>query len=201
MSPEQIKEFNRNFLLGACHNLSKRTQRLGEAKDLQVATLKQHGSIDKVYDVGAASGFFMKAVEDAGGVAHGNEISMASIAWAKKEYGINIAYGFLEELEIPDSYFDAVVLWNTLEHTSNPKTTLDVCYRVLKEGGLIYIKVPNHKSPNELINFYEGAHLFEFTEECLSIHLKDIGFKEIFVDPKDVDPRCNVTAAVYLYRK
>ena len=218
MTDDQIKAKNKTMLLSACHNEKNRIGRLKEAKEVQVATIEdnlfyQEDRPDpvKVYDVGAASGFFMKAAEEAGWWVYGNEVSTSAIAWAKDHYGLNIEYGVLEDIIFHDmtghngffhnETYDAVVLWNTLEHTRNPQSTLQCCWDMLVPGGLIYIKVPNKKTAEELKSQYKIVHLFEFTDECLCKHLEYMGFEQVEIERNEVNPRSGVVAGVYLYRK
>lgn len=200
MTASQVKELNRNFLLGACVDINKRKGRIANA-NLQCAVLEKYISVGKLYDVGCSGGFFMKASIDRGWQASGNEVSLKSIEWAKNNYGFNIDYGVLEEIDHPSNYYDAVVLWNTLEHTHNPYTTIVTCYNMLRKDGLIHIKVPNKKTAKELKDHYERVHLFEFTDECLTYHLKNLGFEEIEMHRKIIENDRGIVAAVYLYRK
>lgn len=201
MSEEQVKETNKNFLLSACTVEKNRKARIKEAHEVQCVALEKYIDIGYIYDVGAASGFFLKAAMDRGWQVGGNEISVKGIAWAKENYNIDLDYGFFENIDLPNEYYNAVVMWNTLEHTHNPKTTLETCYRILKPGGLVLIKVPNNKTEQELNRYYETVHLFEFTNECLAAHLNAMGFKELESNYRDICPNYGVVAATYLYRK
>ena len=201
MSEEKVKDTNKNFLLSACHNPKNRESRLKEADELQCTTLERYINVGRIYDVGAASAFFLKAAKDRGWEVYGNEISTKAIEWAKENYDIDLDYGFFEEVELEKESFNSVVLWNSLEHTHNPKTTLDKCYSILKPGGLIYIKVPNNHTAQELNKNYELVHLFEFTDECLMKHLEAAGFEEVEVEKRDICPNYGVVALRCLYRK
>lgn len=201
MTELEVKNTNKNFLLSACHNSKTRESRINEAKNFQLKLLEEYGNVGKVYDVGAAGGFFLYAARENGWEIGGNEISIAAIKWAKSNFNIDLDYGFFEEITLSEDYYDAVVLWNTLEHTHNPKTTLEKCYSILKKEGLLFIKVPNKKTAKELKTQYETVHLFEFTDECLCKHLDSIGFKKMWLEPNDVNPKSGVVAAIYLYKK
>jgi len=196
---DKLKDSCRNQMLRACSDAEKERGRI-IAADIQLNKLEEHIKCGRVYDVGAAGGFFMKAAHDRGWEVRGNEISEKAIAWAKKHYNIEIDYGFLEEIKHAWGTYDAVVIWNTLEHTYNPLETLVTAWAMLKPEGLIYIKVPNKKTPAALNKFYERAHLYEFTEECLSQHLEALKFQHIErwlgYNPKSGVPDCE-----YLYRK
>lgn len=198
-SKSGLKIKNRGFLLSTCRRENPGEDRIKDANEQQLDVLEKHISPGIVYDVGAAAGFFMKAARDRGWKVHGNEISERAIGWAKSNYAISIDYGFLEDLDVPTNYFDAVVMWNILEHTFNPRITIEVCKKMLKSGGLIFIRVPNKRTKEELIRFYTGGHLFEFTEKCLMGHLEAMGFKCVERNaghnPKSGVPHCD-----YLYR-
>lgn len=196
---EKLKYHCRNQMILACSDDNKEASRLADA-NVQLNVLEEHISPGAVYDVGASGGFFMKVAQDRGWEVHGNEISKSAIAWAQEHYGIIIDYGFLEEVTLIRNYYDAIVIWNTLEHTYNPQETLTVARAMLKPDGFIYIKVPNKKTPKALNVFYEKVHLYEFTEECLSYHLDKLGFqcieRRVGINPNSEVPFCD-----YLYRK
>jgi len=164
----------------------------------QLDVLETYTSPGIVYDVGAAVGFFMKVATDRDWVADGNELSETGIKWAKDRYDIDIEYGFLEELDVATNYYDVVVMWQTLEHMPNPKDVLIMARKMLKDGGLIFISLPNKQTLADLKNHYTEDHPFEFTEWCIEKWLKTLDFQEIeklkFV--AEQPPYAN-----YLYRK
>lgn len=199
MGKEELKRKTRTQLLGACHNKAKLESRISIANH-QLDVLEKHDASGILYDVGAASGFFMKVAAERGWVVRGNEISISAIDWAKEHYSIDIEYGYLEELELPNDYFDAVVLWHTLEHTHNPCDTILTSRRMLKNDGLIYIEVPNKKTGLELNKHYAWQHLFEFTEDCLAKHLETLGLCCVEHISGRV-PSSGTPQVNYLYRK
>jgi len=186
-------------MLKACKNEKKRCGRFKNAKH-QLDVLERYAEPGLVFDVGAAAGFFMKAAIDRGWKVHGNEISVKAIKWAKEQYGIDIEYGFFEDLELKKNAYDAVVMWNILEHTYDPKQTLLTSREILRAGGLLFIKVPNKKKAEDLRRYYAVAHLYEFTEECLTGNLEMLGFQGVERVASHylagVVPECE-----YLYRK
>ena len=149
-----------------------------------------------VYDVGAAGGFFLKAARRHGWEVRGNEISTAAIEWCRKHYSIELDYGFLEEVELEADSFDAVVMWNTLEHCINPLTTLETAYRILRPGGVLLVSVPT-KRFNELEATYAGGHLSEFTTHSLELCANVAGFTEDWVRPRQAR-RCLQTDGRWL---
>lgn len=153
--------------------LKSRNSRFEDARQqLRILDMKP----GTVYDVGAAGGFFLKVAREAGWTVYGNEISQVAIAYAKEEYGIELDYGLLEEVALPP--VDAVVLWNTLEHTIDPLQTMRICANMLRPGGRCIISVPM-KSHDQLRATFANAHLSEFAPHSLSLCCRRAGLEEI----------------------
>lgn len=51
----------------------------------------------------------------------------------------------------PDDFFDGVIMRSYLEHEAEPLAVLERCRQKLKEGGVIYVKVPNFGSVNRSV--------------------------------------------------
>lgn len=198
-SKEELKERCRHQMLSTCFAKNPGESRIKNANK-QLDVLEKYMKPGKVYDVAAAAGFFMKAALDRGWIPLGNEISVRAIKWASEHYRIAIQYGFLEELELDANYYDAIVLWNALEHMYNPRETLEICRDMLKVGGLIYIRVPDKSTIKELNEQYEPLHLYEFHSDGLAEHLENLGFKEIEIWP-GCTPDSDVRHCDFLYRR
>ena len=93
--------------------------------------------------MGAGTGGFLLVARKRGWDIFGCEISLDAIADAKKQYGIELKYGALEEQAYPSNFFSVVHINHTLEHVSCPNETLKEIHRVLKEDGLLVLEVPN----------------------------------------------------------
>lgn len=170
---DELKERTKHFQLSATRRKRTRQDRLANARH-QLELLDCLPG--RVYDVGAAAGFFLKAAKVVGWEVYGNEISVSAIEWAKQRYAIAIDYGLLEELKYEECSFDAVVIWNTLEHCLDPLTTLRACHRMLKPAGILLVSVPTKRS-KELERTYAGAHLSEFTRDSLELCAHKAGFR------------------------
>jgi SAM-dependent methyltransferase len=53
----------------------------------------------------------------------------------------------LEHLDLEPESFDAVTLWDVLEHVPDPLAFLKICTRLTKPGGKIFVNVPDLDSP------------------------------------------------------
>lgn len=199
LSKEALRITLRRQMLSSCRGKNPGENRIKNANK-QLDILENYIKPGNIWDIASAAGFFMKAARDRGWEIHGNEISKRAIKWAKEHYDIDIEYGFLEDLELTANHYDAVVLWNSLEHMYNPKETLEICREMLKVSGLIYIRVPDKQTTKELNEKYEKLHLYEFTGECLARHLENLGFEVIEIWP-NLDSNSGVHHCDFLYRR
>lgn len=173
-----LKERLRGMMLTACFStagMNRRKNNGGEQLDI----IAPHVNVGRLYDVGAAGGFVMKAAEDRGWAVHGNEVSQSAVGWAKQNYGLDIFYGFLEDDPISqDSNFDLIIFWNTFEHMIDPIEELKLAVSMLKSGGHLHIRVPI-KTSEEVTKFHEEWHTIEFSLKSLEILCKQNGLEEI----------------------
>ena len=177
-----------NFLLSASHNSEVRRIRIEEA-DLNLSILEKYVKVGKIFDLGAASGFVLKAAKDRGWIVDGNEISYAAVKDAKSKYNIDIKYGFFDELKLKENEYDAVNMWNALEHTMNPDDIIKITRKILKEGGAVHIRVPE-KNSKTVSKWYEPHHIVEFTRKSLNLLMEKHGFRTEFIEyaPDNGDP-------------
>ena len=66
------------------------------------------------------------------------------------------------KLPFADNFFDAVILFDVVEHLDEPEKSWAECRRVLKNGGYFYVEFPPFYS-------ISGHHLYDLTK--LPIHL------------------------------
>lgn len=177
LSRDELKEDGKDFLLSACHNPVTRASRMNDAKG-QLDVLDKYMNPGKLYDIGAAGGFFMKAAKDRGWEVSGNELSSAGVKWAKDNLDLDIFCGFLEDDTLPENHFDVIVMWNTLEHLDYPLNALKQCYKSLNDNGYVFIKVPckGMYDIDDVENRYEYLHLTEFSRDGLVKMLSKSGF-------------------------
>jgi len=176
-SKVELTETLKDFLLSACWNKTNRIARMEDA-EWQLENLHNYTKSGKLFDVGAASGFFMAAARDKGWIVEGNDLSNAAIVWAKENFNLSIHHDFFEDLDLLSNEYDAVVLWNTLEHTHNPAETIRMAKRILKPKGLIYIKIPETPTVGTLQRYYEPWHFYEFRMNNVVRFLTTEGFVE-----------------------
>ncbi|MEZ4580535.1 MAG: class I SAM-dependent methyltransferase [Caldilineaceae bacterium] len=88
-------------------------------------------------DVGCAAGTFLLAMSHWGLDGNGVELNAAEVARQTRErYGLDVIAGTLEDAHLAPAQFDAVTMWDVLEHVYDPAQTLREIHRLLKPGGI-----------------------------------------------------------------
>jgi 2-polyprenyl-3-methyl-5-hydroxy-6-metoxy-1,4-benzoquinol methylase len=153
--------------------LLKESYKYGMLKRLNaVRTWKKQGWL---LDIGCASGLFLNFVRSNSGFnVRGEEINLAASQYARDHFKLDVFTGSLEESAYPDSSFDAVTMWDVLEHIHDPLAGLREVFRILKPGGIVVMRVPNGAGWDARLfrQYWAGLeaprHLFIFTLATLT---------------------------------
>lgn len=100
---------------------------------------QSHG---KVLDIGCGSGDFVAAMVEYGWQAVGIDFSWQAVRSARHALRLDTVMGRGEKLSFASSTFDAVTMWDSLEHFHIPNGVICEVYRILKPGGRLLIRVP-----------------------------------------------------------
>jgi 2-polyprenyl-3-methyl-5-hydroxy-6-metoxy-1,4-benzoquinol methylase len=100
----------------------------------------------KLLDVGCSSGSFLLSAKSFGFMqAEGVEPAAKAVATAKS-LGLKVSSGYLEDINFSDNSFDAITLFEVIEHLENPNQLLTECCRILKPEGILMIGTGNTSS-------------------------------------------------------
>jgi len=136
-------------------------------------------------DVGCATGDFLykfQVMTDWSVIGLEIVPEAAAVARAK---GLIIIEDELEAANLEHDYFDVITLWDVLEHMANPAKVLNICFTLLKPGGILVIKSPDPSGKEALmfkenwIGYEAPQHLFGFPKSVLVNKLKEMGLSEI----------------------
>lgn len=106
-----------------------------------------------ILDIGCGFGSFVISARKLGLDAFGIEISPFEVEYARArlceffpEANPEQVYLLGDGHTVPfqDNFFDAITLWNVLEHIPDNKILLNEVYRLLKPGGFLFIICPNY---------------------------------------------------------
>lgn len=113
---------------------------------VQIAKLLQQPPEQiRLLDVGCSSGAFLGTAVTLGFRAEGVEPAPKAAA-AAQAAGLNVRHGLLQEAGYADGQFDAVTLFEVIEHLQQPLELLRECQRILRPGGILLIDTGNSAS-------------------------------------------------------
>lgn len=113
----------------------------------QADIVKKHLSLNeaKVLDIGCGGGLFLSLLKQDGAEVVGIELSDSRAQYAKIKHDLEIHKYAIEDDFWQKGYansFDAVTLWDVIEHVNYPFQVLQSAANVLKQGGLLFIDTP-----------------------------------------------------------
>jgi SAM-dependent methyltransferase len=137
----------------------------------------------RLLDVGAAFGFAVAEARGAGWEATGLEISRAAAARSGPAAGGPMVVANALRAPFASEVFDAVTLWDVLEHLPDPHAAVAEVARVLRSGGRLALTTGDVGS---LVARVSGArwhlysipeHLFFYSRRSLRLLLEAHGFR------------------------
>jgi 2-polyprenyl-3-methyl-5-hydroxy-6-metoxy-1,4-benzoquinol methylase len=147
-------------------------------------SVEQVTSEGRLLDVGCATGNFLDRMRKRGNwQVWGVEVNEDAARYAQERFGLDIFIGEVCEASYPARYFDAVTLWDVLEHLHDPLGTLKEIRRVLKDDGVLILSVPNSDSFDARIfgdcwiGFDPPRHLYAFSTKTVKRLLTETGFE------------------------
>lgn len=137
----------------------------------------------QLLDVGSAAGFFLDEARRAGWDVRGVDVSAAMSGWARERLGLDVVTGAFQHADYPAGSFDAVTMWDYIEHSIDPAGDFAKAAEVLRPGGVLMLSTGNAAS---LVARVSGSrwhlltprhHNFFFTVDTLRRYLHDHGFE------------------------
>ncbi|OLT61721.1 class I SAM-dependent methyltransferase [Moorena bouillonii] len=142
----------------------------------------------KVLELGCAHGGFVAMMGWAGFDAMGLELSPWVVEFAQQTFKMPILLGPIEDQQLGAELFDAIVLYDVLEHLPDPVATMSHGASLLKEDGIFIVQMPNYeegKTYSEMVaqkdNFLQLMqpieHIHLLSRRGVSQFFKNLGFE------------------------
>ena len=150
------------------------------------------GEAPRYLDIGCSTGFVVEAARDAGWQASGLDLNPSAVAFGRKR-GLELSEGGLDDHALPEESFDAVSLFDVLEHIVNPGEILAKALKLLKPGGIVFLYVPNYDSASRLllganaVFIWPTHHLTYYTVETLGELLRRHGLEIEYTATEGLD--------------
>jgi SAM-dependent methyltransferase len=155
----------------------------------------------RLLEVGCAGGWLLKHAIERGWKAQGVELSADAVAHARS-LGLEVFQGDLLAAGLPEDAFDLVYLGDVLEHVPDCRATLAECARVLRPGGVLYLRGPitTNSLARSLALDVSGAlgrtlvlreppyHLWEFTPASLRRLFETCGLEVVSMRQSKIPP-------------
>lgn len=172
--------------MGAQSTLEKSFQR-------KLNIVKQFVLNGYVLDAGAAYGTFLRMANSSNKAYSciGLEISQYAADVAFHQFGMQVSLGSIENAPFPDQTFDAVVMWDVIEHLIEPVDALKEVLRILKPGGCVFISTDDVS--NWLVRLFgqkwwglaAPLHLCHFSKKGMQAALRCAGSFDLIGFYKD----------------
>ena len=191
---DQVKEHYHGYYGDGSIGYDPLTGRRYHALLERVERLRPPG---RVLDVGCGAGHFLAVAETRGWEAVGLEVSRSALdalrqVQRERHLAFSIVEGPLAQAGFPERHFDAVTLFEVLEHLDDPMDTLAEVHRLLKDGGLLYLTTPNFDSLSRRLlgrrwRVIAQEHRCLFTTRAIITGLNRLGFRAVSVGTKNID--------------
>lgn len=153
----------------------------------EIKKIKPNG---KLLDIGCNMGFFLRKAREGGFDVTGVEPSPSLAGIAKEKFGLTVVNSYFNKDSFSPQSYDVITMIDVFEHVTNPKQLLEDAHVVLKDDGVLCIKVPNgnysilkmklakmfgRETSHDLFDSYE--HVIHYTKETMNQMLKEKGFR------------------------
>ncbi|MEI6437692.1 MAG: class I SAM-dependent methyltransferase [Candidatus Omnitrophota bacterium] len=135
----------------------------------------------KLLEIGCAYGFFLDEAQRNYTVT-GVDIHAEGCAYAREHFNVNALTGDLLTMPLELASYDAIVMWDVLEHLPNPREFVARAQSLLKPGGTLFFATLDITS---WLATFQGAHWRQihppthvsyFSRKALNILLDTSGF-------------------------
>lgn len=146
------------------------------------------GGPGRVFDVGTAGGSFLAAARARDWDVDGCEPNAWLADWGARRYGLDIRHGTLATLDLPREHYDAVTLWDVVEHLTEPSAEIARAHALMKAGGHLFMTFPDIESlPARMLGrrwpCFSAVHIYYFSKRTMGRMLERSGFEMIEARP------------------
>ncbi|MEI6816691.1 MAG: class I SAM-dependent methyltransferase [Bacteroidota bacterium] len=158
--------------------------------EYELQEIKKFKPTGKLLDIGTNMGFFLRKAKEFGFEVEGVEPSPSLSKIAFEQFSLKIHNDYFMAKDFAAKSMDVITMIDVFEHVTNPRDLLSSAHQVLKDDGIMCIKVPNanynilklklaqrsgREASHDIFNSYE--HVVHYTPETMKAMLKTGGFR------------------------
>jgi 2-polyprenyl-3-methyl-5-hydroxy-6-metoxy-1,4-benzoquinol methylase len=169
-------------------------------------TLERHRRSGRILDIGCGTGLFLAVARRRGWEPYGVDDCAEAIAYARSEFQLDVWDGDFRDFAAVGKRFDAITMWDIIEHSREPVQLLATAREVLAADGVIGISTPNQRSILDLLagamyrlsggrltrpleKFYIEQHFIYFTPDTLADSCTRAGLELVHSERQITDLR------------
>jgi 2-polyprenyl-3-methyl-5-hydroxy-6-metoxy-1,4-benzoquinol methylase len=155
----------------------------------RLQTMERFYAPGRLLDVGVGAGAFLHYARHRGWDVHGLDVQEEFARGTSERTGIPVYASTLDDTEIQAQRFDAVTMWDVIEHVPSPRATLAAAAAVVRPGGILALSTINAASLNARLFggswvFWNRSgrvpeHLQAFTPDTVRLALHEAGFSMV----------------------
>jgi 2-polyprenyl-3-methyl-5-hydroxy-6-metoxy-1,4-benzoquinol methylase len=151
--------------------------------DKKLNDLQRYMSAGRLLDVGCGAGFFLDAARGRGYDIAGVDLSPVPAQYVERRLGLNVSVGSLYHYAAPSESFDAVTIFQTIEHDPHPADLCRELLRILRPGGVLMVTTPAADGfvargmGKRWFGYRNIEHVSFFSRESLGYALEQAGFE------------------------
>ncbi len=171
-----------------------RVERFGEERVNLMAryAAPRAGAAPRYLDVGCSTGFVVEAARRRGWQATGIDLNPSAVEFGRSR-GLDLRVADLEQVASDAGVYDAISLFDVLEHLPAPRAVVERCRALLSPCGILFLYVPNYDSASRLLMGSEAHfiwpthHLNYYTPQTIVDLLRRTGFDTLLVVTEGLD--------------
>ena len=161
----------------------------------ELSKFGNYRKLNRILEIGAGKGWFLSIAKLVGWDTWAVEINLDAIESLNRKGIKNIITNSAEDFNVASESFDAVRIWDVIEHLESPRRLLEKAYNSLRGGGLLRLSTTNFNSLSRMVNgtdwvYLNGAdHIVLFNPTTMGKLLKSVGFQRISIRTRSFNLR------------